>query len=33
LADQRPDIVRRMTDELQQWQRSVERSLSGADYR
>ena len=27
-----PEIVRRMTAELLAWQRSVERSLSGADY-
>jgi arylsulfatase A-like enzyme len=32
IAAAHPDIVRRMTDELQGWQRSVERSLSGADY-
>lgn len=32
LAERHPDIVRRMTDELHAWQRSVERSLSGADY-
>jgi arylsulfatase A-like enzyme len=28
-----PEIVRRMTAQLHDWQRSVERSLSGADYR
>jgi arylsulfatase A-like enzyme len=33
LAPALPDIVRRMTDQLHAWQRSVERSLSGADYR
>jgi arylsulfatase A-like enzyme len=33
LANQHPEIVRRMTNELRQWQRSVEHSLSGADYR
>jgi len=27
-----PDVVKRMTTELHAWQRSVERSLSGADY-
>ncbi len=32
LASQHPEIVRRMTAELHAWQRSVERSLSGADY-
>jgi arylsulfatase A-like enzyme len=32
LAAALPDIVRRMTDQLRAWQRSVERSLSGADY-
>jgi len=32
LAAQHPAVVRRMTDELHAWQRSVERSLSGADY-
>lgn len=32
LAAQHPDIVRRMTEQLHAWQRSVERSLSGADY-
>ncbi len=29
---QHPDLVKRMTDQLHAWQRSVERSLSGADY-
>jgi arylsulfatase A-like enzyme len=33
IAAQHPDIVRRMTAELEAWQRSVERSLTGADYR
>jgi arylsulfatase A-like enzyme len=32
LASKHPDIVQRMTDQLHAWQRSVERSLSGADY-
>lgn len=32
IAAKHPDVVRRMTDQLQAWQRSVERSLSGADY-
>lgn len=32
LAANHPDIVARMTRELHAWQRSVERSLSGADY-
>ena len=32
IAAQHPEIVRRMTDQLHAWQRSVERSLSGADY-
>lgn len=32
IASRHPDIVRRMTAELRTWQRSVERSLSGADY-
>ncbi len=32
LAEQHPEIVQRMTAELHAWQRSVERSLSGADY-
>ena len=32
IAEQNPEIVRRMTAELHAWQRSVERSLSGADY-
>jgi hypothetical protein len=33
IALRRPDTVRRMTDQLHAWQRAVERSLSGADYR
>ncbi|MBL9213174.1 MAG: sulfatase-like hydrolase/transferase [Opitutaceae bacterium] len=32
LAAEHPDVVARMTRELHAWQRSVERSLSGADY-
>jgi arylsulfatase A-like enzyme len=32
IAAAHPDIVKRMTAELHAWQRSVERSLSGADY-
>ena len=32
IAAQHPDIVERMQTELHAWQRSVERSLSGADY-
>lgn len=32
LSAQHPEIVRRMTEQLHAWQRSVERSLSGADY-
>lgn len=32
IADEHPDLVRRMMVELHEWQRSVERSLSGADY-
>ncbi|MFM9029828.1 MAG: N-acetylgalactosamine-6-sulfatase, partial [Opitutaceae bacterium] len=32
LAEKHPEIVARMTAELHAWQRSVERSLSGADY-
>lgn len=32
IAAQHPGIVQRMTTELHAWQRSVERSLSGADY-
>ena len=32
LAARPPEIVARMTAELHAWQRSVERSLSGADY-
>jgi arylsulfatase A-like enzyme len=33
LAAEHPEVVQRMTRELHAWQRSVERSLSGADYR
>jgi hypothetical protein len=33
IASKHPDIVRRMTAQLHAWQRSVERSLTGADYR
>jgi hypothetical protein len=33
IARQHADIVGRMVEELHAWQRSVERSLSGADYR
>jgi len=33
IAAKHPDIVRRMTDGLRAWQRSVERSLTGSDYR
>jgi hypothetical protein len=33
LADKHPAVVARMLAELQAWQASVERSLSGADYR
>ncbi len=32
VADQHPAVVARMTEQLHNWQRSVERSLSGADY-
>ncbi|MBE2213501.1 MAG: sulfatase-like hydrolase/transferase [Opitutaceae bacterium] len=32
LAAEQPDMVRRMTAQLEAWQRSVELSLSGADY-
>jgi hypothetical protein len=32
IAAQHPDIVKQMKQQLQDWQRSVERSLSGADY-
>jgi hypothetical protein len=32
VAAKHPDVVRRMTDQLHAWQRSVELSLSGADY-
>jgi arylsulfatase A-like enzyme len=32
IASQHPDLVATMTAELHAWQRSVERSLSGADY-
>jgi hypothetical protein len=33
IASRHPEIVATMTAELHAWQRSVERSLSGADYR
>ena len=33
LAAKRPDVVKKMKAALHEWQRSVERSLSGADYR
>lgn len=33
IAPQHPDIVEKMMKELHAWQQSVERSLSGADYR
>lgn len=33
VADEHPDLVARLTAELQAWQGSVEQSLSGADYR
>ncbi len=33
LAEAKPELVAKMTAELRDWQRSVERSLSGADYR
>ena len=33
LAAAHPDVVQRMTTQLHTWQRSVERSLSGADYK
>jgi len=33
IAAKHPDIVHRMTDGLRAWQRSVERSLTGSDYR
>ena len=33
LADDKPDVVSKMKDALLRWQGSVERSLSGADYR
>lgn len=33
ISARHPDVVRRMTAQLHEWQRSVERSLSGADYR
>lgn len=32
IAASHPDVVKRMTEQLHEWQRSVERSLSGADY-
>lgn len=32
LAAEHPEVVRRMTEQLHVWQRSVERSLTGADY-
>lgn len=32
LAARHPEIVQRMTEQLHTWQKSVERSLSGADY-
>ena len=32
IAAGHPDVVKRMTDQLHEWQRSVERSLTGADY-
>ena len=32
IAADHPQIVARMSDQLRQWQASVERSLSGADY-
>jgi arylsulfatase A-like enzyme len=32
IASKHPDVVQRMTDQLHAWQRSVEKSLSGADY-
>lgn len=32
IAKAHPEVVKRMTEELHDWQRSVERSLSGADY-
>lgn len=33
IAGRHPEIVKRMTEQLHAWQRSVERSLSGADYK
>jgi arylsulfatase A-like enzyme len=33
IADNHPDVCKRMQDELVAWQRSVERSLTGVDYR
>lgn len=33
IAAANPEVVRRMTEQMQAWQRSVERSLTGADYR
>ena len=32
VANQHPEVVKTMTAQLEDWQRSVERSLSGADY-
>ena len=32
IAAQHPDVVKSMNSQLRQWQRSVERSLTGADY-
>ena len=32
IAEDHPELVVRMTAEVHQWQRSVELSLSGADY-
>ncbi|MBN2451233.1 MAG: sulfatase-like hydrolase/transferase [Lentisphaeria bacterium] len=32
IAAQNPDVVRRLGDQLEAWQRSVEHSLTGADY-
>jgi arylsulfatase A-like enzyme len=32
IADAHPEVVKRMTAQLREWQRSVERSLTGADY-
>ncbi len=33
LAKKHPDIVQRMSEQLHEWQRSVEKSLTGADYK